>query len=185
MCSPAAAVIGLQVAGGATSAEASIQSGKAQQRYYDYLAGQNERQAADVLDAGDKQTSFIQDSAASETKNLRASQRVFEGSQKVALAANGVPLSSVSAEDLARDTWKREEMDAEAVRYNADTKSYETQMQARAQATALRTQAGGYRMAGRNAKRAGDMGAVTSLLGSATSVSDTWYRYGQTSKGAK
>lgn len=183
MCNPAAVFMGAQVVGGAAQANAAQQEGRAQQRYYEYLAGQNEKQAQAAIQSGEDQTSLIQDSAATETSNLRRSQRQFVGSQKVALAANGVPLSSVTAEDLAHDTFKKEEMDAETIRYNADVKSWEAQTSARNQAVALRDQASGYRMAGANARRAGDTAAVTSLLGTATSVAGSWYQYGQTSAG--
>jgi len=183
MCSPAVIPLVMSVAGGIMSASAQKKAGEAQKRYYDYLAGQNERQAKDVIKAGEQQTTFIQDAATGETKSLRASQRQFAGSQKVALAANGVPLSSVSVEDLARDTFKKEEMDAEALRYNADTQAYEVQMQARNQAISLRDQASGYRMGGANAQQAGNLNAATSLLGTATSVANQWYGYRQTSGG--
>jgi hypothetical protein len=176
--------MGAQVVGGIASADASEKQGRSQQRYYDYLAGQNEITAKETLKAADQQTTFIQDDAAGQTKLVRASGRLAAGAQRAALAANGVSLSSVSAEDLARDSFNREELDAEAVRHNADTKSYETQMQASMTAKSLRSQAVGYRMGGANAAEAGRLNAQTSLLGTATSVANTYYGYSQTSKGA-
>ena len=86
------------------------------------------------------------------------------------MAVNGLGAGSVTAEDIVLDTQTKAEMDKEAIRYNADAMIKETQTQARNQAWDLRSQSKLNLFAGKNAKRAGEINAASSLLGSASST---------------
>lgn len=178
-----AAAIGLQTAGAVSGAASAREQGVAQKNYYYYLAKQNEVQADQTLKAGNEQTSLIQDQGAFETGQLRKNERQTMGAQRAAAAASGIGAGSATLEDIARDTMTKADLDAAAIRYNADAKSWETQTTARNTAASLRAGATGYRYAGDNAITAGNINANASLLGGATSVANTWANWSQTSRG--
>ncbi len=121
-----------------------------------------------ALERGQKQSERIQDTAKEEGKRFEKDATRFSARQRAALAASGV--SGVTAEDIVSDSFNSEKLDELTLRYNADAKSYETQTEALYKDYALRTEAEGFRMAGRNAKKAGKTKAFSTLLGTAASV---------------
>lgn len=183
MCTPVeGTLIGLQVASGAMGAEAAQEGAAAKARYYDFLATQNEVQAKRVKERGEQTATSIAEAAALDQDRLERGVRRVEGTQRAATGASGTS-GSVTAEDIVRDTARTHDLDVEALRYDADSKIWAARTGASDQATALRDQANQFRYAGANAKYAGDLAVGTSLLGTATSVADTWYRFGQTGAG--
>ncbi len=166
------AAIGLQVAGSAFAADSAQQAGKAQEGYYRYLASTSDANANLTELGGKVQSRSIQDAAAAEyVQNLRNVKRV-EGSQRAGFAANGIA-GSVTAEDIARDTNNTAKLDEMAITYNADTQSSEVLRQAGITAMNQRSEAAGYRMAGSQARIAGNRSAIASLIGGASSVAST------------
>lgn len=185
MCSPAVipmVMTGMQIAGGYEQAQAEKRAAQDKQSYYNFLADQNERQANTVLVRGEQTATSIAETSAIDQNMAERQSRVVEGAQKAAEGASGTA-GSVSAEDIARDTNRTHEMDMNALRFDADSKIWATKTQASDQARSLRDQAASMRIAGSNARTAGDTAATGTLLGTATSVADNWYRYGQTSMG--
>jgi hypothetical protein len=182
MCNPAALAMTTIVAGTAQSYQANKAQGEAQQNYYNYLAAQNEETAKETFKATGKQVSLIQDEAARTGANLTRQVKVLEGSQRAAEGASGTA-GSVTAEDIARDTENKANLDRAAIRASADMQTESAVDAGTAQAVALRRQADSYRLAGANARFSGNLNAQASILSGATAVADQWYRYNQTSKG--
>lgn len=168
---------GLQLAGGLYGAAAARRAGRDKQAYYNFLAGQDDQQATLTRQRGAQQITSIQDEASLAYKNYRRSAAQVRGSQVANLAANGVG-SSATAEDIDRDTRNVENIDEAAIRFNADSQSYTTSLAAEDRATALVNEGKSYRMAGENARRAGNIDAIGGLLGTATNVASSYYSYG-------
>lgn len=189
MCAPALA-IPLIAAAGVYTAVNQYQEGAASQKYYNYLADQNEQEAnlaLDVgkqrsdmaLDASRKQSNIIQDVQKIEGKQLTEQGDKFNASQRAALAALGI--SGVTAENLTVDSFNKQKIDEANLRYNADLRSYEALEGGRAssyealtnadqQAWYSRTLASQNRYAGKAAKQAGKSKMFSTLLGTASSV---------------
>lgn len=165
--------VGLQVAGGVYGAESAKAGGLAQEGYYRSLAATSDSNARLTEISGEKQARSIQDAASAEYVRLSRDVKRVGGAQRSAAAANGIA-GSVTAEDIARDTADTAKLDEMAIRYNADSQSEEILRQAGVAAFNLRSDAEGYRMAGSQAKAAGNRAAVASLIGAATSVGSTF-----------
>jgi hypothetical protein len=167
MCNFIAAA-GMQLLGGGVQAWGANMEGRNKERYYQHLADQNEGQALATERTAETQETLIQDQAARDVHMVRQRGRQIAASQRVALAANGIGGGSATAEDLARDSLSREELDEMAIRYSADMKSWETRNQGRAEAWDLRNQAHFNRVAGKQARIAGTINTWSSLLGGAS-----------------
>ncbi len=150
-----------------TQAFGKYEEAKGQYNYYNALAKTNDEQAGLVERTGEQNVNAVQDQAARDAKVVFDDGRRVEGSQKAALAANGVGGGSVTAEDLARETFSQNTADEMAVRHTADMKSWEIRNQAKFQAWDLRNQGRMHRMAAKNASKAGAIGIGGSLLGGA------------------
>lgn len=185
MCNPAFMAMGVQGTGAGLNAYGAIQAGKSQADYYSFLASQNNKQAIDVEKAGTADITGVQTQAELTTAQKARDEARVEGSQRAAAAANGVGGGSVTSQDIAKDTVNTATRDADAIRYNADIKSFEIGQNTKLQAGALRDQASQFGQAGINATKAGGLNAVSSLLNGATSVASNWYQWKQTSDGAK
>lgn len=168
MCNPALVVGGLQIASGVVQARSNIAEGNAQNAYYQYMAQQNENQAALTERTAQAQSRIIQDVTKEKGKALAGEGARLRASQKAALASSGV--TGITAEDITKDTLNTQLLDELSLRYNADVQSYETLEGAKNNAYGLRSQATGFRGAGEMAKKAGRRNAFATLLGTAASV---------------
>lgn len=174
---PYAIMGGLQLAGTAFQYKQQKEMGKAQERYYNYLAGQADKNAGVTLKRGEQQVTSIQDAGAAETTNYRRSASKLVGDQRAAYGASGISSDSVTAENIARDTAKSMSIDQDAIRYDADSKSYQAKVASEDQARALRDQAQQLRFAAKNSRQAGNINAMTSLINGASSVAGTYASY--------
>jgi hypothetical protein len=156
--------------GGIMSYMGQKEGGEAQRRMYEDMAANDEKSAALALEQGQRAASISQDQGARETKDLKDQVARFEGAQKAGMAANGITGSSVTAQDIAKDTANKAAMDEAAIRYNADMRTWESNNQAQIEEWQLRERAKQQRTAGYNAETAGRMGGFASLLGGAGSV---------------
>jgi len=95
------------------------------------------------------------------------------GAQRASMAANGIDINSGSPLNLQADTAQVGELDALTIRNNAARQAYNF----RVQAGDFEANAGLLTMQAANAKKAGNIGAFSSLVGGASSVSDKWLRY--------
>jgi hypothetical protein len=156
------------VASGGVSVYGQYQEGQSKNKYYQYLADQNERQASDIEKTAENQVTLIQDKAARDAKDLKNSTAKIAGTQKATMAAMGI--SGVTAEDIITDTFNKAKLDAANLRYNADIESWSTNKEASEQASALRSQSASFRFAGKEAKRAAGINMTSTLLGTAGSI---------------
>lgn len=182
MCNPAFLAMGTTAIGTGISAYGDMKAGKAQASYYNTLSGQNNQQAVDVTKAGVADVSGIRTQEALTLDQKQREVARVQGSQRAALAANGVTSDSGSAMDIAADTANTAARDAAAIKYNADIKAFQVGREAELKARALRVQAGQLGEAGVNAVRTGGLNATSSLINGATQVAGQWYKWNQTSK---
>ncbi len=171
-----AAGVATQAAGGLFAAYGANEEGKAQKRYYDYMAAQDEQAAVRTIQQGEVQSGLFQDKGLDETKIFKDKTAQTFGAQDAASAASGVA-GSVTAQDVARDSFDRAKMDELAIRYNADSGSWAAKTEAANKAWELRQSAAGKKAAGKNARYAGKMNAISSLLGSAGQVAGGLSKY--------
>jgi len=167
-CSPMLLGIGFMVASTAVSAYGQYQAGIAQDRYYKYLAMQNEEEAKVALRTGEERTTIAQNEAAKKAQELKGIVATTEGTQKAAMAAMGI--AGVSAEDILSDTVNKAKLDEANIRYNADITSWMAQKEARETAWSLRNQSTLFRYAGRAARSAAMINMTSTLLGGASSI---------------
>lgn len=171
MCTPLAVLAtATTVGGGLYSANAQNQSGVAMNSYYQSLAQQDRQLGASVIAQGERQSNLIQDQAAQEGKQLKTGQAEFNASTRAQLAANGVQGQTVN--DIQNNNFTKQQLDESLLRYNADAKSYEARTKAAYDSYADNVQANNYDFQGRSAKAAGRTGAISTLLGTATSVAN-------------
>ncbi len=170
MCAPLLAVAAISTAvAGTVSAYGQYQAGQSQKAYYNYAANQKEQEASYDLSAGDKQSQLIQDQAQIQGKQLATSQAESNATAIATEAAHGIT-GTGTAEDITKSNLSKEQLDQSMIRYNADLKVWSTMEQAKGAAWTATNEATMDRFAGKNAARAGTIGAVGTLLGTAASV---------------
>lgn len=168
---------GLQAGGSIYQYDQQRKAGQRQQQYYNYLADQTENKANLTLKRGGEQVSSIQDAAALNNADMERGIAKVRGTQKANIGASGISADSVTAEDIARDTNHAENIDQNAIRFDADSKSWAAATAATDQAAAERDYARQLRMAGENARMSSNVDANTALINGASGVAGTWSQY--------
>lgn len=171
MCDPVTLTVvaaGTMAAAGGVSAYSQYQEGAAQKKYYNSLADRSTKEGQAALETADRQSTAVQDTAKISGLKLAKDQQRFNATTRAQLSAQGV--SGAMAEDLITSNFSNEEMDKAILRNNADLKSWEINTQGAYSNWASINEANDYRYAGKSAKRAGAIGAFTTLLGTASSV---------------
>jgi hypothetical protein len=171
MCDPVSLTVTgvvLAAAAGGVTAYGQYQSGKAQSKYYNYLAEQNEIEAQAAEKTAEQQSTIAQNEAAQKAKELKGDVSRVKGAQKAAMAAMGI--YGVTADDILTDTTNRAKLDAANIRYNADVASWAANKEGSEKAWALRNQAKLYRYSGKNAMTAAKLNMTSTLLGTASSI---------------
>jgi len=154
----------------AMGAVSSYQQGKAQQQQYNYQAKVAQENARiEQQNASMERQQGIEEAR---LQRIKASQAI--GSQKTAMAANGVDVTQGTALDVIEDTAAMGELDALQTRYN-----YERKAQAyEAQGYNFQNQANLDIISGQNAYSAGKMNGLAAGLeglGKSTSVASKWF----------
>lgn len=139
--------MGMEAFGGLVGAYNQYQQGAMESDMYNFQADQ-------ILEQGKSQA---------EALNRRGKQ--IMSTQKAAMAANGMSLDSVTADDIVYDTANQIALDELTIKYNANLEAFQS------------------RQGGKNAKRAGRTQGMTTLLGTASQVSDSWKEWKKTSQG--
>ena len=172
MCTPMMATM-FQALGAISQARGQRQAAAAKAAEYEYQAkvDDNNRKVA-LWKAQD-----AQDRGAREEASLRIKVAQLKGRQKSVLAASGVEIGDGSALDILGDTAALGELDALTIRSNAEREAYEQKVNA----SNLAANASMKRMGAGNALIAGRIGAMTSLLSGASSISSKWANYSGTS----
>ena len=115
------------------------------------------------------------DRGARDELTTRLQYKQIKGRQRAAFAANGVVVDEGSALDVVLDTVALGEFDALTVRSNAAKEAFNY----REQADQFNSSAWMQTIAGKDAQRAGYIGAAGTLLSGASSVADKWHTYKQ------
>jgi hypothetical protein len=165
-----AAAIPYVIAGAATAVQANAQrkAGQAAQAQGEYEGGILDRNAG-VYDL--QATDAISRGAEASARQRQAVRRMT-GSQRVALAAQGIDIGSGSAADVQANTAYVGELDALTIENNARREAWGFQTQA----TNARAQAGLARTAGRTAAASGTNAAVGTLLTGGAQIYDIYKR---------
>jgi hypothetical protein len=172
----AAISIGAGVAGGAIGAGGSLFQGQAQSNMYAYQAG-----VARVNAAVAKQDSnYAREVGDVEATNSGMRTRAEVGATRAGMAAGNVDINSGSgARVVASETAIGQENQA-TIRANAAKRAYGFDVKA-AGDTAT---AGAMDVAATTSKEAGDIGAISSVIGSAGNVASKWLQASQVFPGA-
>jgi hypothetical protein len=160
--------------GGGLGIFGTIAGANSENQYYQYLATENEKQAGAVMQTASTQKGLVYDAAGRDTLNVRNQLKAITASQKTGLAASNISLASVTAEDIARDTFNAGNKDEAAIRYNADMQAYQIMNNAQQTKYNLLAQAKGYRQAGENKQTAGYLNAFAGLLNTGSNVASKW-----------
>jgi len=164
--------MGASLAGGIMGAEGAQQTAAAQQQMYNYQAGvarinaqidQQNREYA--LNVGEIQATQFGLKAAQQEGHIRSQQ-----------SASGFDVNSGSNLDIQTSQKKLDSMDMTQIRSNAAKTAYDFDVKA----TMDLNQSNLDVMAGQNAKAAGDINAMSSIIGSVGSVSSKWLQGSQT-----
>jgi len=161
--------LALMAVAGGVSAYGQMKQGAAENKYYQALADQNVKQGELALKTGEQKTTLAQNEAAQKAKELGMKVRETQGTQRAAMAASGTA-GSLTAADVMGNTIDKAAMDEFNIQYNADVVSWGAKKEAEETNWALNNQANLYRFAGKNAKRAANIAATQTLLGTASSM---------------
>jgi hypothetical protein len=170
ICEPTTIALVAMAASGAVSAYGAQQQGSAQNKMYQYAAGQSRIAGDAALARAQKQAELVQDTAKIEGKQKAVKTAQLAGAQRAAMAAMGIDPTSVTGQDITLDTYSAEKMDEEMIRFNADRQSWAIESQGEMDRFELMSQADMQSMAGKQAKKAGNIQAFSSLLSTASSM---------------
>ena len=179
MCSPAIG-IGLSVIQGVVGMIGQQQQGAAeqsQQNYQAHIARNNSIIAQNNQITAQQFADDARLRGDAEKEAFSAKVRRAQGSQKVALAANGVLVDSGSALDLVEETGDLGRLDALNIRASAEREALNFESQASnfgAQSIQSEAQSQLHVMAGQNARQKANFASFGSLLGAAGSVAGKW-----------
>ncbi len=165
----------MSIASTAISVPAAIQQGKNAQAMYNYQAKVAKKNAEIAQQNADQERQAGLEEA--RWQRIKTLQSI--GSQQVAMAGNGIDITSGTALDTIEDTAQMGELDALMIQYNSEraAQNYEQQ------ASNFNNQANLDVIAGKNAATAGTINGVayglnglSQGLGSLGSVADKWYK---------
>lgn len=163
--------LGASLAGGLLSAFGAEKSGQASQASYNYQA-QVARINADI-DRQNSEWTLTKGETEATQYGMKAAQ---QGSQiKASQGASGLDVNSGSNVNVQQSQKKITDIDLAQIRSNAGKTAYDF----RTKATMDENQATLDVMAGENAKSAGDLNALGSIIGTAGSVSTKWMQGNQ------
>lgn len=165
----------MSIASAAISVPASIQQGKNAQAMYDYQAKVAKKNAEIAQQNADQERQAgIEEARWQRIKTLQSI-----GAQQVAMAGNGIDITSGTALDTIEDTAQMGELDALMIQYNSEraAQNYEQQ------ANNFNNQANLDVIAGKNAATAGTINGVayglnglSKGLGGLAEVADKWHK---------
>lgn len=170
----AAAPAGIALAGSGLSAYESVQGGKAQSAYYSYLADTARLNAGLSRSEATAQKQQIGTEEAHQEILLGQRVRQTVGAETAGVVS-GAGASSRTAQDIEKDTITKGNLDEMALRLNADMRSKNADIAARSGAMNYTAQASGYEIGGMNARAAGNLGAISSLIGGVGNAANSFY----------
>lgn len=167
----AVASIGTSVAGGIVGAKGARQQADANVASAQYQAAVARNNS--IIAEQNAQREIAVGAIQGETQNYAT--RATVGKQKAVQGASGIDVNSGSALDVRTSTINLGELDAMTIFNNAQQRAAGY----RAQASNFTAESGLDQMKAYNADKAGDYAVASSLISSASSVSDKWLSYKQ------
>lgn len=168
MCLPLVPLaIGASLAGAGVAAYGSYQQGQSAKAMNNFQADMAGQQSMLAARAAEQNTTLTQIQAANQSKNSARDFARLEGAARAAQGANGTAGSGTSL-DISKSNFDTHELDMQAIRYNADVNSWAIKNQLAGEQWNLAAEGTQYKAAGRNAAKAGNIGAVSNLLQGAT-----------------
>ena len=173
------------VVSGVSSLLGQYLQGKSDRAYYQALQSNYNTNAElnDIQTA--RQSAYINESAASQVHQMRQQGQVLEGSQKAAMAAQGMDLSSGSAQAVLSSSERALLEDEDLVRYQAELSAFENNKQGALSSASLRSQGRLAALSGRQSGIASRLGMVGTVLTSALGVGGQIFDYLQQNKTQK
>jgi len=163
--------LGSSIAGGLMSALGASAQGEANAQMYQYQA-----QVARINAQIDKQNAeWTRSSGEMQMLQMGQKQAQQEGQVRTGFAASGLDVNSGSAAEVQRSQRALDQLDQQVKRTDISKAAYDYDVKS----VMDLNQATGYELAAQNAKTAGDMQAMTSMIGTAGNVSSMWFRGGQ------
>jgi hypothetical protein len=163
-----AAGIGATIGGGVSSAIGSFMGGAAQQQYYNYQAGVAQFNAQ-IMQQNSEYAINVGEIQAQQS-GLSSGQQM--GKIVAGQAASGLDVNSGSNKAVQASQLGIERTSATAIRSTAAKTAYNYQVEG----NAFSAQAGADIAAGKNSMEAGIIGGISSIVGSASSVSSEWLK---------
>lgn len=171
MCTPQVA-IGLTALGTYQNYQAANAQADAQAQAYEAQSKVAEQNAA----LANRQAESNAEAGAMKAAQILQRARQVKASQAAAYSANGVDISTGSALDVLSDTEAQGKLDQANALYDAATNTWSLQ----AQATNYQNQANAYKSSANNAREAGKMNAMTSLLTGASALATQYNSFKNT-----
>lgn len=161
--------LGATAAAGGVAAYGAYQQGQAQKNMLNYQAQAAAVQQGIVQNTANANITGVENQTALQSQQLSRQQSAVKGAQAAAEGAQGLD-GSVTGADISKDTFTKQQMDQQTLMYNANVKSWNITNNANAQLWGLGAQEGQYSEGAENAATAGDIGAASSLFGSASQI---------------
>lgn len=158
------------VAAGGYTAYSQYQQGAAQQRFSNYQSAQEKLNAQAALNVAAKQSELVQDQQEFSGQDQAFNAARLVAAQRTTEAADGIASNSVTAEDIAKDSFVKQRKDESMLKYNADLKSWSIETQGNEEAFQHTQQGTLDTYAGKAAKVAGQVAATGTLLSTAATV---------------
>lgn len=158
------------VISGVSSLLGQYLQGKADRDYYRAMQS-NYNTNADLNDIQTaRQSAYINEAASSQVHQLRKQGAVLEGSQKAAMAAQGMDISSGSAQAVLSSSERALKEDEDLVRYQAELAAFENNKQGALASANLRSQARLAALSEKQAAVSNRLGMIGTIITSALGV---------------
>lgn len=162
-------MIPLMAASGGVKAAGQYQQAQAQKNMMLYQQQASQTQAAQEAEIAKANITGVQDQAGLQSNILSKYQSEFKGKQVASAGAQGIG-SSVTAADIAKSTFTKQQMDQMTLAYNANIKAWDITNKSNQKIWALNTEATQYGMAAKNYQRAGKIAVASTLLDTAIQI---------------
>lgn len=184
MAVPIAAII-QQAAGTTASVVSQYLQGKTQKAYYRAVEDAYNTNAELNDIHTDRQSAYINEEAASRVHQMRGQFEDVQSTSRAAMAAQGMDLSSGSAQAVLTSSERAATEDEDLVRYNAELAAFENNKQGALASASLRSQAATAGIMSRAAAKQGRLGAWASILTGAAQTGGTLFEHAQNEKNRK
>lgn len=170
MCLGPTTMTVLQVVAGLVGVVGAQQTARAQAAQHEAVAARYDAEAKQAEMRAHEEVL----AAGAEEEKLKRRLAIIKGEQRAAYGASGFSAQSGSALSAVLDTELEGMKDVASLRYNAQVRRADLINEGAFTRHAAATE----RMSASSARSAGNIGALSSLIGTATSVASGWYQMG-------